>query len=912
MTPSGRGRAAIPVALFAVSGAAGLVYEVTWSRLLALQMGNTAQALSTILTIFMGGLALGALLGGRLARRVEDLLRTYGLLEIAVGISAALLPAAIASLRPLMAIAYGHSAGSAALFSAVQFIAAGAVLLVPAALMGATLPVLAQHAARRGESIGRSVGLVYGANTAGAFVGAIAAGFVLIPQWGIARANVVAVGASIAVGAIALILSMSRFTVRPAAGDEPRRSPPDRSSPRPTIILVALAASGFAAMTYQVAWTRLVTLAIGPSTYAFSLVVGAFILGLALGAPVLGALGDRVGRRGGLLIASQLGVAVAAAISIPALGELPLRISSAVARHGESFWRLELAEFVVVFALIVAPTFLLGGALPLACRALLEGMPATSRHGLGRRPVHLGRGGTPSPPPAVAPGSHAPLAPGSHAPLARRLGQAYASNAAGAISGAFLAGFVLLPLLGVQRTIALGVAVNVLAGAALLLGSHPRPEWWRTILVLATGLGCVVLAVAARPWDVRVITSAPYVNAPTLAPGAGEAGEQFLREMVARRPAPLFHREDAVTTVTVTEEWGRRILWTAGESAGLESDPAQILLAHVPLLVHPAPRDVLVIGLGAGGTLASALRHDRVERLDCVEVSPAVREAMELWFQQDARPLDDPRVNLRIGDGRVHVSLSDARYDVILSQPGNPWMAGSSALFTREAFEDMRSRLKDGGIAAVWVQGWMPIDALRSLLATFHAVFTEMDLWEAGAPGHYLLTGTTTPTAFSPRALEARMARPALEADLQRLGIRDAADLLGYHLLDGRGADRASGRAGISTDDLDLVGTRTARALRRNDWPAIVMDLHARRTPITDRLVAPPGDGREELLERMRVITAAKDLIAESVRAQEASMQAMRSRLPDEAAEFMRESERLREAARELNPRDPAFGFGQD
>ena len=305
--------------------------------------------------------------------------------------------------------------------------------------------------------------------------------------------------------------------------------------------------------------------------------------------------------------------------------------------------------------------------------------------------------------------------------------------------------------------------------------------------------------------------------------------------------------------------------------------------------------------------MSSALRHEGIDRVDCVEISPAVLEAVERFFQQETRPLDDPRLRLRIGDGRLHLAMSDRRYDVIISHPGNPWMAGSSALFTPESFQQMRDCLGPGGVAAVWLPGWMSPEVVRTFIVTFHSVFEQMDIWEGGSLGHYILTGYLEPTRFDPIEVEERMGRPDLAEEFRRFSILDAADLLGHFIADGEGAGRLPGPVRISTDDLDLIGTRSARDLLGNHAVEVLTGLSSVRVPVANRL-APARDDprRERFLSRSRQISVARRLILDAMGARERAAALARTGREDEARLLFREAEELLRQAREINPRDPA------
>jgi len=293
---------------FFATGAAGLIYEIAWNRILALVMGNTSYSLATLLTVFMGGLALGAWIGGRWAPPGRSALLMYGMLELGVGAYCLLFPVLLDLSDPLFAAIYRNHYASLVGFNLMQFFVVTLLLLVPTTMMGATLPILTRFVVPHLGVMSRSVGVLYAVNSGGAFAGAMLAGFALLPSVGIQASYQIAAAVNILVGLVALALSARVAEPLPDAAFPSQRKANGRTvntacdaqsaALTPTLLLVGFGVSGFAAMIYQVAWTRAVTLAIGSSTYAFTLITGAFILGLTLGSLALGWMGDR--RWGGL------------------------------------------------------------------------------------------------------------------------------------------------------------------------------------------------------------------------------------------------------------------------------------------------------------------------------------------------------------------------------------------------------------------------------------------------------------------------------------------------------------------------------------------------------------------------------------------------------------------------------------
>ena len=325
------------------------------------------------------------------------------------------------------------------------------------------------------------------------------------------------------------------------------------------------------------------------------------------------------------------------------------------------------------------------------------------------------------------------------------------------------------------------------------------------------------------------------------------------------------------------------------------------------MLLHPHPERVLVIGLGSSETLASTLRHPSVREAECVEISPAVVEAAGRYFQPEQRPLEDPRVRLRIGDGRVHMAMTDQLYDVIVSQPGNPWMAGASALFTREYFQQMKERLAPGGVVGVWVQGFSASpESVNALIGTFTSVFEYADLWETRVLGDYILTGYDSPRDFDLAALDDRMRRGTVAQGLAWQKIEDAADLIGYFVADGQAARQLPGADAINDDDRNFLETRLQRELLlRREMDVLASITQSRVDPLSRVAQTGPGTTRQPgLAARLERIFESKSLVREAWAARRKGERLAEDGEIVEALAADRRYDALIERIRSLNPRE--------
>jgi spermidine synthase len=749
---------------YAFSGIAALIYEVAWTRLAVLQIGHSVAATSTVVSAFMGGLAVGSGLGGRLARRLPPTaaLRIYALLEVAIAAFALLLPFALRSLQPLL-IALYRDGESTVVFPLFR-VAAGVFLLsIPAAAMGATFPIASRWFIRDVKGAARGAGALYSANTVGAACGALVAGFVLLPALGLRSTVWTAVALNLVAASVAWLIAARRPNDTPesAAAAPAGKRPSARSRPGKTattepaslsIAAFAFGLSGFAALALQMVWTRLLASIVGPTTYAFSVVVAVFIGGLAAGSALAVRFAPRMKQPISALVWCLLS-SVMLALAAAGLVDRALLVMAEIAARDLAFANVLVRQVFIVTALVFPMAVSFGAAFPLAVSA-------------GAR---------------------------SDGSVAADVGAIYAANTAGAITGALLAAFVLIPRFGLYGTMRALTFITAI-GAMVLLFASRSANRSRAIGVTACIL-VVVIAYSARGWDKALLSSGAYKYASTT------QGFDLRTSLTAGRL--LYYREGATATVALREAVGSKSLSIDGKvDASNGGDMlTQRLLAHLPLLLHPEPRQIAIIGLGSGVTLGSALTHPIV-RADTIEISPEVVEASR-WFEvENHRALADPRTKLIIADARSHLTLTRMRYDVIISEPSNPWMAGVASLFTREFFQAARERLTPGGLFCQWAHTYDIGEAdLRSIVATFLSVFPHAAMWLVG-DADVLLVGSMNPLDMRIAGIADRWKRPGVDGDLRSVGVLQPFSLLSLFAAQDRDLARLAASAPIQTDDL--------------------------------------------------------------------------------------------------------------
>jgi spermidine synthase len=769
---------------YAVSGLAGLVYEVSWTRMLTLEMGRGVAASSTVLAAFMGGLALGAAAAGRWAAGLTAYraLRAYAGLELAAAVLALAFPFELRALVPVFSAVYGDGTGSLA-FGLVRLVASLALLLLPAMVLGATFPVAVRWFAADREDGSRLAGRLYAANTIGAAIGSVLAGFVLVPLVGVFGSLLLGAAASLLAMCVALMLA-SRVgvggIVAPAARDTHEPIPQKPRSRRakgmvaparqtlldnpPRIVLAAslLSITGAATFAAEVAWTRVLSLLVGPSTYAFAATAAVFISGLALGAMAGTILAARA-RRPVLAAGLMLGLAALASIWASRMGGTWLPQKAASDFAGAPAASVVLRSLVmgsVVLPMVAA----IGAAFPI-CLRVAGGLRASPRS----------------------------------------IGAVYAINTLAAVVGSLVAGFVLIPAVGLEWTLAM-VSGLLALGAVLAasLDAGPRPGRG---LVLGTAVASLALLLRGQSWDRELLASGSYKYASAIVPGLD-------LETALKSGTLVYYRDGAAATVSVKRLTGALSLAIDGKiDASTGGDMlTQKLLAHLPLLLHGAAREICIIGLGSGVTLASALTHP-VQQADVLEISPEVVEASRLFAEGGRQPLDDRRTRLLVTDARTHLSLSDRTYDVIVSEPSNPWMAGVAALFTREFFEAARKHLAEAGVICQWVNTYdISSEDLKSVVATFITVFPHVTMWLAG-DGDLMLIGANTPMEPRLEQLAGRWSDTAVAADLQSVAIASPFGVQSLFVGGDEAASRFAGGAGVQTDSRMALEFSAPRAL---------------------------------------------------------------------------------------------------
>jgi spermidine synthase len=651
--PPGRGLRVTILALFFLSGACGLVYEVVWMRMLTLVFGATAFATSTILASFFSGLALGSFSFGRVIDRGGNPLKTYALLEAGVGVFAFLMPVFFSALNGFYVQAYRQFDLGFTSLSLLRFALSFLVLLIPATLMGGTLPVMVKYFVRRKERLGWNVGALYALNTFGAVVGTVSAGFFLILFLGVREAAYLAGSVNLLIALVVWVLYRrslrdSEETVQETAQESPGPGKVEGVSPElARLALWAVGISGFCSLALEVFWTRALVFFLDNSTHAFTTILTAFLLGIALGSTVISRFVDTRRRLVGWLGGLEVLIGISVVLAIPILNHSTPVIQRLIEADVNAAlpWKWMGMRFLTTLSVILVPTLLVGATFPLVTKIYT---------------LNVKRVGT-------------------------ALGNVYSVNTVGGVFGSLAAGFLLIPTMGMQNGIILVAAINVVVGMVLLFADPGMAAGRRKLAVAGSGVAFSGLALF------YLTTGALQLSSYT--------------ERVEAREV-LFYEEGIGATVKVfVNEDGDRLVSingfpVAGEPLGLQD--AQKPLAHLPLLLVEAenPR-VNLVGFGSGGASWGVMQYD-VEEVDCVELVPAVIHAARYFPSVNHGVVDMEGYNVILGDGRNYAAVTDKTYDVISIDATSPKMAGNGSLYALDFYQLLRRNLNPGGMVVQW------------------------------------------------------------------------------------------------------------------------------------------------------------------------------------------------------------------
>lgn len=714
--------------IFTVSGASALIYQIIWSRWLSLSLGTTTASVSIVLGCFMIGLALGSHVAGRVLHRVTNVMRWYAVMELGIGSFALIFPWLFGLGDTIFSIIM--SADSSPAYSlSVRAIFSFLLLMVPTTFMGATLPLLTEYFRRNPRrTFSFRAGLLYAANTLGAAIGIIAASFVLIELAGVSATNMIAAFMNFSVAFAGFLLSRRET----GSGDLAQKGPPPPSpdtsgdnidvkglSFHGKVAIAVLTGSGAVALASEVLWTRTLETLVGNSTYAFATIVLLYLVGIALGSWLMALFVNRL-RQDDLpiwLAGLQLAMGAWGIVSII----LFERLATGIATNSSAMVHLAVIFLAYLKAmLMLMPLSLFSGAcFPLAARM---------------------------------------LDPGSVDPRGEAVARAYSWNTIGAVAGSLTAGFIVAPrydYFNALFLLAFCYGLICLVALLFLIWFERKSFRRQAVLLLPAGIAALVVIVIS-------------IN-------GTKAESCFVRHIKKKSPGLTipFHKPGMQGVVTVVKLWSNGLydkLLVNGIGMTVKATDTKIM-AHLPLLIHPNPENVLVICFGMGTTYRSAVSHGR--NVTVVELVPEVFEAFPHFYADADQIRAYPRGRMIVNDGRNFLKLTREKFDVITIDPPPPIdAAGVVNLYSREFIELARSRLKDGGIMAHWYpfvgtgSGVDDRETFMSLVKTFSSAFPCVYIKQGYNKMGLHVIGAAEPVKTSPSEIEMRYYSPPVAADL--------------------------------------------------------------------------------------------------------------------------------------------------
>ncbi len=742
--------------LFFLSGISGLIYESIWSRYIRLFVGSAATAQILVLSLFMGGMSLGALLAGRYLRRVHSPIVAYGVIEGCVGLYALAFPyLQDGAMRLSYDVLFPALGGGGAVVIA-KWLVAALLILPPCVALGTTFPLMSVGILRRDLAhSGEVLSLLYFTNSLGASMGALLSGFVLVGALGLPGTLMVAASINVLIMVIAV---RDRDPAPPIEERETGSEPGEKVSGALVWLFLAVAfGTGLSSFMYEIGWIRLLSMVLGSATHSFEVMLSAFILGLAMGGLFIRKRMDGYRRPEVVLAVVQLAMGLAAILTLPmyewavsAMGWMMdydagtreiLGFELSLSRTEGLWTKFNIFRYLLCLLIMFPATFCAGMTLPLLTHVMLKrGQPENV------------------------------------------VGNVYGVNTLGAISGAVAAGLILMPVVGIKGVVVLGALVDMILGLLLLrheIRVGRASARVRSFLTTAA-IGTVVMVVAGLTLikvDPMKLTATVFRHGRTILPEYYE-----VLSYVDGRTA-------SVTVVDNTAHDGYHIIYTNGKPdasvvlnrwpedrdpelgpdiAG--DEPNQFLVGIVPLMAQPEATQAALIGFGSGVTCHTVLGSPNLTRLDTVEIEPEMVEGSRFFLPVNYRAYQDERSHIFFDDAKAYFASAGLKYDFIISEPTNPWVSGVSSLFTVEFYQEAKRYLKPGGMLAQWLQGYELSDELMmSVLSAIDREFADYLVVRIGTLDWVILSSPDRPI-------------PPLSAEvLEWAGLQESFDLLGIH-----------------------------------------------------------------------------------------------------------------------------------
>jgi len=714
--------------LFFLSGIASLNYEIIWTKVITNTVGSGSYAVSIVLTLFMAGLGIGSLLCGRILKpdtSARNIIAWYGKIEIFIGIYALIFNSLFNLLRPFFSWNYSTHFDSLFIYHALLLFGCSIVLLPPVIAMGTTLPLLAKYYIQNKEQIFTRLGTLYGYNTLGACLGVLACGFWWMKSYGVSGSNHIGVAINILLGIFCLTVA-KKFSLVNSSNSIESNLEPNTSNNTSGInvtgafrmlLLGSLFITGFCAMAYEVIWTKLISLVLGPTTYSLTLILFAFIFGIGIGSALFSKYFFKISPLP-LLIILQLTAAITGLLASHLAGNSPLFFAKLTYTLNLDFVQIQLWRSFLLVILMLPTTICFGIAFPLICGLCSNGVQT----------------------------------------LSKTIGNVYFISTLGNILGSLTAGYYFIPFLGKEPSLKIIAALQIVF--ALFFWKYLKPDTTHKVFRKIIPVICVVAFMAAGyypHWDKNILSKINNFNINdklkniSWLKSLGNSGIMTTDTLMEKM---IYSGDGLSGFVTV---WERTDFFNQHELSLTLSGKAdassrkdmftQTLLAHFPMLWHPNPKKVMVMGLASGITGGEVL-HYPIDKLDILEISPQVIEAAKHFKPWNNSVLTNPKAHVILQDAKSHLLLGHSTYDVIISEPSNPWMAGLADLFTHEFISNAKSSLTDGGIYVQFMHSYQMNWSTFSLVGrTFASVYENsfiirnLPSRNLQSSGDYLLVG---------------------------------------------------------------------------------------------------------------------------------------------------------------------------
>lgn len=702
---SGRKSIILLSSLFILSGIAALIYQVTWFKHLSYFIGSTTYAQSVVLATYMGGLAIGAWWWGKKADLSKNAIKIFAWLEIGIAIYCFMYMPIFNFVKEQFTsvVTTNNLDSDSSLVLFLKILVSASTILLPTILMGGTLPVLVKYLSHRISEVGKNIAILYFINSLGAVIGTILCGFYLIENFGLQRSTYFGAAIEIVVGLLSLFLAFkpSTETIEEKQPKNDKQIPEDNrfliNGKQLRIVLVIAGLSGMCSMIYEVTWLRLLVPILSSSTYSFTIMLAAFISGITIGSYLVYYFLPRIKRPFLLIGLFQTGIVLSIFLTMPYYEKLPYAIWDSVGGDlgsGKDYGQYLFTQFYSVFFLMVIPTIFMGMTLPLASRLVVSDIEKSGES----------------------------------------IGMVFSVNTVGTVVGSLISGLMLIPVFGIKNTLQIAMAINAILGMVVL--SQPAVASGRLKLIvlgltLLTG-GYYFKNVNSESWAYNIMLSEVPRKLNRVDPPKDY--EEF-QQKARNHEKILYYNEGIGGTIVVAKNKEEIYLFTngKGDANSIHDRKTQVSLGQTPIILHPSPDSVFVIGYGAGTTIGNVLTNPKVKYAEVAEISSEVIEASENFNSINEKPLSRKNLKVIKDDGVSALRLSDKKYDVIISQPSNPWSAGVGNLFTDEFFSDCKKKLRSGGYVAQWFSLYeMDDKCLKLILRTAFNQFKHVSLWHIG------------------------------------------------------------------------------------------------------------------------------------------------------------------------------------